>query len=145
MATKKDIQLASDIRTTTSRLLKQFRKQSSVVPVSMTEQTTLSLIDQHVKILASELAIIERVTAQSMSQIINHLQELGFVQKNTSKEDKRKIYISLTKKGKGTLATMRTVRVEWLANALDKSLSTDEKSLLEKAMTVLQKLLNTNT
>jgi DNA-binding MarR family transcriptional regulator len=49
--------------------------------------------------LPNELAAREKITTQSMSQILNHLAELGYINRRSSKEDKRKSFISLSVKG----------------------------------------------
>ncbi|MFL9482523.1 MarR family winged helix-turn-helix transcriptional regulator [Chitinophagaceae bacterium LWZ2-11] len=140
MASKKDLSLAADIRVTVSGMLRQFRKRTIGYNISMTEHTTLAFIDLHGAILASELAALERVTAQSMSQIINHLQELGYVTKKISEQDKRKVFISLSQEGKAMLTEVRNARTEWLATAINDKLTSDEKKVLEQAVLILKKL-----
>jgi hypothetical protein len=44
----------------------------------------------------SELADINKIKKQSMSQVLNHLEELKLVRRSVSREDKRKMAISLT-------------------------------------------------
>ncbi len=68
--------------------------------LSLTESSTLALIYQYSEILPSELAVMEKVTTQSMSQNINKLLELGYIKKTSSKTDKRKVIITSTTSGK---------------------------------------------
>ena len=101
MSTKaEDLALATEIRIAVSRMHRQFRKQITGFPVSMLEQSVMAVLDRRGNMLPSELAIIEKVSAQSMSQTLNHLHELDFVHKKADPGDKRKVIVSLSKKGK---------------------------------------------
>lgn len=140
MADKNDLIIAGEVRMAVSRLLRQFRKQVKHYPVSMTEQTTLVLIDQYGEILPSELAALEKMTAQSMSQILNRLSLLGYIHRQTAPGDKRKVLISLSKEGKEVLTAMRHMRAEWLAAAMSRLLTAEEKKILRQAAGILQRL-----
>lgn len=140
MADKHDLAVAAEIRIAVSRILRQFRKQVVNFPVSMTEQTTLALLDQHQQLLPSELAAMEKITAQSMSQVLNNLHHLGYIHKEGAAHDKRKVYVSLSKKGLEVLNSIRTKRNEWLANAMAKLLTTEEKKILKQSAAILQRL-----
>ena len=73
-----DLQLASEMRTVITRLIKKLRKHSVTgMSLSLTERSTMGLLDLHGELLPNELAAMEKITTQSMSQILNHLYELG--------------------------------------------------------------------
>src|SRR5271163_1322289 len=92
-----DLQLASNLRMVITRLIKKMRSKSSAnEKLSLTERSTIALLDQHKKLLPSELAAMEKITNQSMSQILSHLLELGYITRTMSEADKRKVIISLT-------------------------------------------------
>src|SRR5579871_3293535 len=92
-------QLASELRTVISRLIRKLRVKSEVAGLlSLTERSTLALLDQHKTLLPSEMAAMEKITTQSMSQILNHLSELGYINRKMSGIDKRKCMISLSKR-----------------------------------------------
>ncbi|MEI9933755.1 MAG: helix-turn-helix domain-containing protein [Ferruginibacter sp.] len=79
-------QLASDLRTVITRLIKKLRTKSATgAKLSLTERSTLALLDVHKELLPSELAAMEKITTQSMSQILNHLFELGYIHRRISK------------------------------------------------------------
>jgi DNA-binding MarR family transcriptional regulator len=91
-----DLTLASQLRTVVSRLIKKLRvKSSETQRLSLTERSVIKLLDEHKELLPGELAAMEKITAQSMSQILNHLSELEFINKKGSGTDKRKVFISL--------------------------------------------------
>ena len=142
MLINKNIQLASDLRTVLGRLIKKLRKESPTgLQLSLTERSTMSQLNQHEALLPSELAAIEMITNQSMSQVLNHLLELGYIIRTPSETDKRKVNISLSKEGKTTLLRFRQERNEWLANAIAEACTPEEQILLKQAIAPLTKLV----
>jgi DNA-binding MarR family transcriptional regulator len=59
----------------------------------------MALIFQHEEILPNELAAMEKITTQSMSQILSNLLNLGLIKRRISELDKRKVIISLSEEG----------------------------------------------
>ena len=138
-----DVEMAAQMRTVLHRLIKVLRKHTrNNALLSLTERSTMGLLYQHQELLPSELAQIEKVTTQSMSQVINHLSELNFISKNPSGDDKRKVLLSLTPSGKAYIDQSRLEKQEWLAQTLYEKTSTEEKEVLAKAMQVLTKLVD---
>lgn len=136
-------QLASDLRTVITRLIKKLRSKSATSgKLSLTERSTISLLDQHRELLPSELAAMEKITTQSMSQILNHLLELGYITRKTSAADKRKVMISLSKAGHEMLHVMRHERDEWLQATLNKICTVKEQELLRQAIGPLTRLVD---
>lgn len=143
MPAKNDPELASDLRTTVTRLIKKLRKESATgESLSLTERSTIALLDQHDSLLPSELADMEKITTQSMSQILSHLLELGYINRRISEEDKRKAIISLSDAGRAVLLKVRSERDEWLDKALKETCSVEERELLRKAIVPLTKLID---
>jgi len=140
MSRTQDIALAWDVRSALSRLLRQLRKQAVPYQVSITEHTTLALLDQHGQLLPSELAAMEKVTAQAMSQILNNLEDLGYIKRTPQADDKRKVQVSLSKEGGRVLEDIRKVRAGWLAKAMGAVLTAEEKKVLKQAAGILQRL-----
>jgi DNA-binding MarR family transcriptional regulator len=140
---KQDQQFASDLRTVVTRLVKKLRKQSVTGQrFSLTERSSLSLLLQHGQLLPSELAAMEKITNQSMSQILSHFLEDGLIIRTASETDKRKVIISLTELGKQTITQVRSERDEWLSEAIQKTLSAEEQELINKAIVPLTKLVD---
>ncbi|MDB5023087.1 MAG: winged helix DNA-binding protein [Mucilaginibacter sp.] len=143
MDQNKDLLLASDLRTIVTRLVKKLRKESVTGKlVSLTERSTMSLLYQYKQLLPSELASMEKVTNQSMSQILSYLLELGYISRVSSKADRRKVIISLTPKGEEILLKMRNERDMWLARAIRETCSEQEEALLKKVIDPLTKLVD---
>ena len=82
--------LAAELRTVVSRLFKKLRSHSQThSSLSLTERAVVKLLAQHGQQLPSELAAREKVTTQSMSQILSHLTELGYLTRQPSATDRR--------------------------------------------------------
>jgi len=142
-ASAKDIEMAGNLRTVIHRLVKVLRKQTrNEEMLSLTERSTLGLLYQHGQLLPTELAQMEKVTAQSMSQVIGHLSEIAYINKTPAMDDKRKVYLSLTPGGKEYIERLRQEKQEWLARTLHEKLSAREKEVLAEAMTILTRLID---
>lgn len=138
-----DTQLATDLRTVVSRLMKKLRSHSSGrSPLSMTERSVIKLLDEQPMLLPGELAKREKVTSQSMSQILSHLDELGYIIRQPLETDRRTVGISLSEAGKQFLDTTRHERDEWLADAIRQTCSADDQALLRGALGPLNRLLD---
>ena len=143
MASNQDIQLATDLRTVVTRLVKKLRKESVTgQQLSLTERSTMALLHQNKSLLPSELAAMEKITNQSMSQVLNYLHTLGYISRTASDTDKRKVLISLTELGEQTILQMRRERDKWLQQAIKESCTDDEVALLKHAISPLTKLVD---
>jgi DNA-binding MarR family transcriptional regulator len=139
----KNLEFVSDLRTVVGRLIKKLRKESATgQQLSLTERSTLSLLYQHKAMLPSGLAAMEKITNQSMSTILNHLLELGYIIRTASKTDKRKVHISLTIDGERVLLKMRNERDQWLAKAITQTCSEHEQELLKQVLIPLTKIVD---
>jgi len=137
----KNSELASALRTIISKMSKRLRKQMHTVDsLSITEVTTLSNLYHHHTLFPSEMAGMVKVKAQSMSHIINRLEEAKLINKTPSETDKRKVAITLTDLGKLKVEQSRYERDEWLDNAIEHHLAADEKKLLKNAILLMDKL-----
>lgn len=137
--------LASSLRTTISLLHKSLRKQMySINALSLTEMETIGHLIRNTALLPSELANLTRVKTQSMSQIIKKLEELELIIRTPSKDDGRKVYISLTELGKQAVEQTRLERDQWLSDAIEETLTKEEKELLQKVIPVLNKIIPIN-
>jgi DNA-binding MarR family transcriptional regulator len=136
-------EIAANLRVVISRLIKVLRSKTNTdEELSLTESSTLALVYQYSGILPSELAAIEKVTNQSMSQIINKLLKSGYIKKTPSKKDKRKVIITITAPGKKSVDKRRLEKQEWLAQSILEKTTKKEKETLSDAIKVLTKLVD---
>lgn len=135
--------LAAELRTAIVRLVKKLRSHSPTHgKLSLTERSVIKLLAQEKELLPSELAVREKVTTQSMSQILSHLLELGYITRQPSATDKRKVLISLSAAGEAMLANVRQEADDWLQNALQTTCSAAELEALDQALPVLSKMVD---
>lgn len=143
METPEDLQYVSELRTVVARLMKKLRRQGiSATFLSLTERSTMAALLQSGGMLPSELAAMEKITNQSMSQIVAHLLELGYITRTGSPTDKRKVIISLTEQGEQLIKQSRSERDSWLAGAIRNTCTPEEQEILKKAIAPLSKLVD---
>lgn len=138
-------ELASSLRSVISALHKGLRKQVySAKTFSLTEIETIAQLVRHNTLLPTELAALTKVKTQSMSQILKKLEAEGIIKRTPSKEDKRKVFISLTNVGKKLIEKTINEKDVWLKGLIKKTLSDKEKEMLAKAVPLLNKLIENN-
>lgn len=139
----KNLEFVSDLRTVVTRLIKKLRKESATgQQLSLTERSTLSLLQQHKQLLPSELAAMEKITNQSMSAILSDMLVRGFIVRTASATDKRKVNISLSAEGEKTLLQVRSERDMWLAKAIEATCTKEEQELLKQIIMPLTKIVD---
>jgi DNA-binding MarR family transcriptional regulator len=140
--TDRDIEVAAALRTAIHRLVKLLRRETHAEgQLSLTERSVMGALYQQGGLPPSTLAQLEKVTTQSMSQIINNLFEAELISKTPSEEDRRKVLLSLTPKGILYVEDNRQRKQEWLAHALQEKISPAEKDVLMEAMKILIKII----
>jgi len=137
-------EIAAKLRSTVTRLTRQLRKQNVSSSFSNAELLTMSLLEQHGKMLSTELADLERVSKQAISQIINRLVEAKCVERHPSADDKRKTFISLTKLGEKHIIATRKIKEEWLVQTMEKIFSSEEIMLIQAFLPLLSRLVEHN-
>lgn len=143
MEKKPEAEFATEFRNVITKLIKKLRKESPTgQQLSVTERSTMSLLNQHKSLFPGELANMEMITNQSMSQVLNHLSELGYITKAVSEADKRKVNVSLSLKGEETLKLFRQERDEWLAYAIAASCTEEDQEILKKAILPINKIID---
>jgi DNA-binding MarR family transcriptional regulator len=136
-------ELASILRTSIGTLHKGFRKHMSAVSnYSMTELETIAALYRTPNMMPTELAVLTRITTQSMSQILTKFETLHLIKRSPSTKDKRKVYISLTSVGKKLVDKTKREGNVWLTDAIENKLSKKEKELLVNVLPVLNNLID---
>ena len=139
----RDIEVASELRITIGRLVKLMRRETrNESQLSLTERSTMGLLYPDIQLPPSEIARIEKVTTQSMSQVINHLVELNYISRSPSEDDKRKTLLSLTDAGRVRVESARKEKQEWMAQMLHHRVTPAEREVLVEAIRILNKLID---
>lgn len=142
MASRNPHQLAAQLRPLLTRLVRKLRKLSPTdEQLSQSERSVLVLLDQYDSLLSAELAVMEKMTPQSMGQLLQHLFQLGLISRTVSPDDKRKINISLSAAGKARILKVRKEREEWLSKAIGEVCTKEEQAILQAAIGPLTKLV----
>lgn len=136
-------ELASALRSVVSDMHKRLRKQAySSEDLSMTEAMTLSYLYRGGAMTPSELAEVNKIKKQSMSDVLIRLEEENLVRRTPSKEDGRKMMITLTPQARRVVEKTRYERDVWLAGAMQVVLTEKELRVLEAAIPLLEKIAN---
>jgi len=138
-----DLQFTSELRSAINKLVKKLRKESPTgQKFSLTERSVMSSLYHNEAMLPSELAAIEMITNQSMSQVLNKLLDHGYIIRIPSETDKRKVNISLSKEGEETFLRFKHERDEWLLKAIKATCTDEEQQLLKAVITPISKLID---
>ena len=143
MPSKDHETLAAQLRPLLTRLVRKLRKLSPAnEELSQSERSVLVLLDQHGHLLSAELAVKEKMTPQSMGQLLHHLSDLGLITRAISDNDKRKINISLSAAGRERIQRTRKERDEWLSKAISSVCTKEEQAVLRADLSPLSKLVD---
>ena len=135
--------IAAQLRPLITRLVRKLRKLSPANNLlSQSERSVMVLLEQNGEMLSGELAVMEKITPQSMGQLLNHLTELDLISKTVSGTDKRKIIISLSDSGRKMIQQVRNERDEWLSKAIEQVCTEKEQKILLEAIGPLTKLVD---
>ena len=106
----------------------------------LTHGAVLGRLDRGGPQSVSDLAAAERMRPQSMAQTVSELEADGLVERRADPSDRRRALIELTEQGRSALAADRRAREDWLAQAIERDLSDDERSMLRDAVELLRRL-----
>jgi DNA-binding MarR family transcriptional regulator len=131
--------LAASLRLAVMRLARRLRQQaeSDVTPSML---SALSTIERHGPLTLSELAGHERVRPPTVTTIVGRLETAGLVAKETAVEDRRITRVSLSPRGIRLVEATRSRKTAYLAKRLAR-LSSDDRATLERAATILERLM----
>ena len=141
MPTDTFFEIASGLRGVISDLHKRLRKQVySAGELSFTEGNTLSYLYKAGSLFPSDLADINKIKKQSMSQVLKQLEERKLIRRVVLKEDKRKMAISLTAAGERMIEKTRYERDEWLAAVIKEWIGEKDARILATAIPLLRRV-----
>ena len=133
--------LASSLRNIVSGISKRLRKTIHAHGnFSLTEMHVLSYLYPGDPLSPTGLAKLVGIKTQSMSELLIRLREAGIVDKTPSEHDKRMSFITLTALGRKIVEEIRYERDEWLASAIDHTLTQQEKQVLQQAIAIMEKV-----
>ncbi|MGH3343816.1 MAG: MarR family winged helix-turn-helix transcriptional regulator [Carbonactinosporaceae bacterium] len=137
--TKTDLELASALRVSVTRLARRLRYQRSDTPLSIGQIAVLATLDRHGPLTPRSLAEHEKVQPPSMTRTLAGLEELGLVERAAHPTDRRQVLLALTGTATAILKEERRRREAWLAQRLAE-LTAEERLALRAAAPVLERL-----
>lgn len=132
---------AADLRLATFRLARRLRCVRVADAMSDAQLAVLMTLRLHGRRTISALAERERVTAPSMTSLINGLEEQGLVTRTPDDEDRRRVQVEVTDAGIDIVERTMKRRDALLVDAMrELELSDDEVRTLREAAALMWKL-----
>ena len=128
--------LPAELRVVLGRLMRRLRREHRF---PLTQASVLGHLDRDGPRSIGELAAIESVRPQSMSQTIGELEAEGLIERRPDQSDGRRTQIAITARGRVELDRDRNAREGWLACAVAR-LSAEEQETLREAVALLGRL-----
>jgi DNA-binding MarR family transcriptional regulator len=130
--------LPTELRVVLGRLLRRLRSEHRF---PLTQASVLGWLDRDGPHSIGELAAIESVRPQSMSQTVCELETEGLVARHADARDGRRSQIALTAGGRAALDSDRAAREGWLSKEIGE-LTLEEQQTLRDAVVLLARLAN---
>lgn len=118
---------ATDLRLATFRLARRLRCARAADTMSDTQLAVLADLRMNGRRTISTLAERERVTAPSMTSIVNGLEEQGYVARTPDEDDRRRVQVDITPAGAEIVVETIRRRDELLADMLREVDYTEEE------------------
>ncbi|WP_341933312.1 MarR family transcriptional regulator [Microbacterium sp. LWO14-1.2] len=134
---------ATDLRLATFRLARRLRCARAVDAMSDAQLAVLATLRLHGRRTITALADAERVTAPSMTSMINGLAEQGYVVRIPDEEDRRRVQVDITETGSAIVAETIHRRDQLLAGMLaELDFTEDELSTLREASALMRRVVD---
>ena len=139
MRTTSETQLAGRLRLTIARTARRLRQEAGI-ELSPSLTAALATVERHGPVTPSALAARERIQRPTATRVLARLEEEGLVARTPDPQDRRSSLVSATPAGRALLADLRTRKTLFLARRLE-HLSPDERAALDRAATILERML----
>jgi len=130
---------AHELRLTIMRLARHMRRQKAEGDITDGQRSVLFALEENGEQSLGSLSERERVTPPSMNRTVGALVELGYVTRESSTDDGRRVTIAITAPGTQFVRETRRRRDEWFSSRLA-TLTSDERSIVEQAAPILKSL-----
>jgi DNA-binding MarR family transcriptional regulator len=130
--------LASDLRLVIARIARKIR-QSESAGLTPSQVSALVAVEQLGHARVSDIAVLESVSAPTVTRIVTNLEEAGLLSRADDPSDRRSSRVTLTAQGAAALHHMRTERTAYLQQRLAE-LTPAERSTLESALPILARI-----
>jgi DNA-binding MarR family transcriptional regulator len=134
-------EIGSDLRRAITRLYSRFLSERLEGEVTDAALFVLIHLDKADRMSLTDLAAAARVTLGSMSQTVGRIEQLGYVTKTRSSEDRRKVAFTLTEPGRAAVRASRSHRRNWL-NAQLAGLTAEERAQIARVSPLFLRIAN---
>jgi DNA-binding MarR family transcriptional regulator len=121
-------------------LSRRLRTERPPGSLSLSGLSILGTLHQHGALVATQVAVKERLQPQSLSRLLADLQGASLIARTRSESDRREIQITLTEKGRQVLIDDMASRSAWLDNTIACALTSAERRTLLEAASIMLKL-----
>lgn len=128
--------LPTELRVVLGRLMRRLRNEHRF---PLTQASVLGRLDRDGPRSIGELAAIESVRPQSMSQTICDLEADALIERRPDPSDGRRTQIALTTRGRAALDADRAAREGWLGREIER-FTPEEQETLREAVGLLNRL-----
>jgi DNA-binding MarR family transcriptional regulator len=133
---------ATDLRMATFRLARRLRCARAADMMSDTQLAVLADLRMNGRRTISTLAERERVTAPSMTSIVNGLEEQGYVARTPDEDDRRRVQVDITPAGVEIVVETIRRRDVLLADMLrEVDYTEDELATLREASALMRRVV----
>jgi DNA-binding MarR family transcriptional regulator len=133
--------LATDLRVLVGHFKRRFREKVNLGDLTTSQMAVLRRLDSDGPATVTSLARAEGMRPQSMGANVASLEEAGLVSGAPDPNDGRQTILSLTAACKEKVKVGRMACEDWLSDAIQKSLSSEEQQELESAIGLLKRLV----
>jgi DNA-binding MarR family transcriptional regulator len=133
-------ELATRLHSNAIHLLRRLRGEDVHSGLTGPRLSALSVVVFGGPITLGDLAAAEQVRPPTMTRLVEALQRQGLVKREIDPADRRVIRVLATPKGTALLLEGRDRRVRRLADPL-RRLSPDERAVLDRASSILERVL----
>lgn len=133
------VRIANRLHSMAIHLLRRARREDRATGLTPERLSLLSVLVFAGPKMAGELAEIEMVSRPAITRILNALEKLGLVRRERSSEDRRRVLVEATDRGRDLVEGRRRRRVERIALELEQ-LSRSDLATLATATKALEKL-----
>lgn len=134
--------LAQDIRALVSKLKRRLRDQAHVGDLTPSQVSVMLHLEKDGAATASALARAVGMRPQSIAPVIAALEGAGLVSGTPDVADGRQTLLSLTQACRTWLDDGRAARQDWLTQALQTRLSSQEQDEVARTFTLLKRLVD---
>jgi len=129
--------IAAELRTAMGKLTRRVKHEDRM---PLGQVAVLGALDRNGAMTTSDLAADQRVRPQSMARAVGLLMDQNMVTRRAHPTDGRKSLVELSATGRATLEAERGRRAGWLAQAIEAELTDEERAVLARSATLMERL-----